>query len=203
MALGIGAEIEHHDVVGAEGWQAARRAPAGRCPSIVRSDELRHRHQRAGVAGRHRSAGASVLHRGDGETHRAGLGAADRLAGLVVARDAIGGVLNTSDAPASDAMRAERAPSTRPRHRRTETAGPGSAANARAAPSTIVATPPSPPIASMAIRGAFTSRTFRVGEALRPQPRRSRARCNGRRHCTGCAGASARRSSGIPGTPRR
>ena len=85
VALGIGAEIEHHDIIGAQGRQhGGERRPvdAGHGPQC----QLGHRHQRAGIPAES-AAWASFLYRGDGAAHRAGLGAADRLGRLVVARD--------------------------------------------------------------------------------------------------------------------
>ena len=64
-------------------------AIAGRSmPAIIRRLNLRHRHQRAGVAGRHGDVGLALLHRVDGEPHRRLPAAvAQRLARLVVHPD--------------------------------------------------------------------------------------------------------------------
>ena len=72
---------------------------------------------------------------------------------------------------------------------------------ARAAPASIAAGPLSPPMASIAMRGpAFIASCPSPAFALRPRSRRSRGRYNGRRRRRDCAAASARRSSGIPGS---
>ena len=86
VALGVGAEIEHDEVVVAQRrQQGGQRRPvdAGHRPQR----QLGHRHQGAGIAARNRGLGLAFLHRGDGAAHRGGLGTADRLARLFVAGD--------------------------------------------------------------------------------------------------------------------
>ena len=84
VALGIGAEIEHDQVVVAERrQQSGERRPVD--PGHGAKRQLGHRHHRPGIAAGDHRLRLAVLHRGDGEAHGRGLGAADRLAGLVVA----------------------------------------------------------------------------------------------------------------------
>ena len=86
VAFGVGAEIEHDEVVVAERrQQGGERRPVDARHGAQR--QLGHRHQRAGIAAGDRGLGLAVLHRGDRAAHRGGLGAADRLARLVVAGD--------------------------------------------------------------------------------------------------------------------
>ncbi len=82
IALGIGAQVEHHGIVGAE-----RRHKSGQRGPVDAGEraqgELRHRHERTGIAGRHGGTCRPVLHSLDGEAHGAATGLPDGLAGLV------------------------------------------------------------------------------------------------------------------------
>jgi hypothetical protein len=91
VAFGVGAEIEHDDVVVAQGrQQRGERRPVD--PRHRAQRQLGNRHQGAGVAATDRGAGIARLHRVDRHAHRRGLGAAQGLAGFVVAGDDVVGM---------------------------------------------------------------------------------------------------------------
>ena len=91
IAFGIGAEIEHYDIIVAERRQQRReRRPVDARKGAQR--ELGHRHHRPGIAAGHHGMSRALLHRVDGSPHGAGLGAADRLARLVRSGDHVGAV---------------------------------------------------------------------------------------------------------------
>ena len=77
VAADGGAEVEH-DRLASQRRPERRRAPAGRCPAASQA-EPRHRHQRAGIAGRDRDVGLALLDRVDApatSTTSSGRGAA-------------------------------------------------------------------------------------------------------------------------------
>ena len=121
-------------------------------PGIILRLNLRHRHQRAGVAGRDRDVGLALLHRVDGEPHRRLPAAvAQRLARLVVHPDRDVGVDEAARPPA--AADGRRAAGRSWRGRRTAETR---CRDAAPAPVPRPARPPtgpwSPPMASSAMR---------------------------------------------------
>ena len=90
QVLGVGAdrgaEVEHDRFAAQRRPERGDRRPLD--PGHRLQVEFRHRHQRAGVAGRDRDIGLALLHRVDGEPHRRlPAPVAQRLARLVVHPD--------------------------------------------------------------------------------------------------------------------
>ncbi len=90
VALGIGAQVQHDHVIVAERRQQSRQSgPINAGHGTQR--QLGHRHQRAGITGRNRSARLASLHRRDRHAHGAGF-LADGGAGFIPRRHDIAGV---------------------------------------------------------------------------------------------------------------
>ena len=79
---------------------ARSTAMAGReMPSMMPSWNMRHRHQRAGIAGGDRDIGLAVLHAFDGVPHAGVPAAAQHMAGLVLHRDPVGRMAHAARDP--------------------------------------------------------------------------------------------------------
>ena len=134
-----------------DAFAAERRPERGdRRPVDVRrrpQAEPRHRHQRAGIAGRDREIGLALLHRLDRAPHaRAPAAVAERLARLLVHPD--GDIAVLEDRSRRDLRIARGSGDDRLRRRRDGSAGPGRRISAMSAPGITRLAPSSPPMTS-------------------------------------------------------
>ena len=195
VAFGVGAKVEHDQVLVAEAGQ--QRSEGGAVdPRHGAQRELGDGHQRAGVAGRQGGVGMVVLHRVDRHAHRRAARPADRLARLFARGDCLGRVVDGDRAGDRLVARQlgidQRLVTVKVEQERgilaTRGGDPGDDCRR----------------ADVASHGV--DRDPRAGShchghrEIRPRSRGFRGRYSGRRRRTDCAGASVRRSSSIPGS---